>query len=87
MYCDLPANDIKYTDIYVYSDVSERAVAAVAYRLTIDKYGNLHLGFVVCKAMVAPKPRHTIPRQELCTAVLAVEVYETCGDKLDFDIR
>ena len=43
--------------------------------------------FIIGKAKVAPKNGHTIPRLELCAAVLATEIYETvledCG--LSFD--
>lgn len=37
------------------------------------------------KAKVAPKHGHTIPRLELCAAVLGVEIYETILD--EFELR
>ncbi|XP_052799499.1 uncharacterized protein LOC128231119 [Mya arenaria] len=65
MYCPKSNDDIQQRDLYVYSDASEKAVAAVAYLLSVDKNGDKHLGFVLGKAKVAPKHGQTIPRLEL----------------------
>ena len=40
----------------------------------VYKDGTTHLGFVMGKAKVAPKHATTIPRLELCAAVLAAEI-------------
>ncbi|XP_075737935.1 uncharacterized protein LOC142777431 [Rhipicephalus microplus] len=61
-------------EIHVFSDASTSAIAAVAYLRVIDKQGNKHVGFVMGKAKLAPKPDHTIPRLKLCAAVLAAEM-------------
>ncbi|XP_073469696.1 uncharacterized protein [Aquarana catesbeiana] len=37
------------------------------------------------KSKISPKPAHTIPRLELCAAVLAVEMSELITDELDID--
>ncbi|XP_075534522.1 uncharacterized protein LOC142568489 [Dermacentor variabilis] len=71
-------------DIHVFSDASTRAVAAVAYLRVTDKQGNRHVGFVMGKAKLAPQPEHTIPRLELCAAVLAVEMTDSILRELDF---
>ncbi|XP_033729155.1 uncharacterized protein LOC117318258 [Pecten maximus] len=41
-----------------------------------------HVGFVIGKAKVAPKHRHTVPRLELCAAVLAVQLGQTIEEEL-----
>lgn len=64
----------------MFTDASEKAIAAVAYLRTLDEDGNSQLGFVMGKFKVAPKHRHSIPRLELCAAVLGVEIYETILD-------
>jgi hypothetical protein len=56
----------------------------VAYLRTVDQMGEAHIGFVFGKSKVAPKHGHTIPRLELCAAVLAVEIAETLTDELCF---
>ncbi|XP_031758630.1 uncharacterized protein LOC116411007 [Xenopus tropicalis] len=38
------------------------------------------------KSKLSPKPAHTIPRLELCAAVLAVELYELIRDEIDKDL-
>lgn len=63
-------------ELHVYSDASEYAVAAVADLVTISDDNEKHVGFVMVKAKVAPKHGHSIPRLELCGALLAVELYE-----------
>lgn len=69
--------------LHVFCDASENAVAAVAFLKVKDTESNIHVGFVMGKSRVAPKQGHTIPRLELCAALLAVEVAETVSGELD----
>ncbi|VDI63454.1 Hypothetical predicted protein [Mytilus galloprovincialis] len=61
-------------ELHVFSDASEKAIAAVAYLRTTDSSGEPNIGFILGKAKVAPTSGHTIPRLELSAAVLAVEI-------------
>ena len=63
--------------VHVYCDASEKAISAVAYLVTKGSDQCQHVGFLFGKTKVAPPHGHTIPRLELCAAVLAVEVSET----------
>ena len=63
-------------EIHIFSDASEKAIAAVAYLKMTGKADSSQLGFFLGKAKVAPLHGHTIPRLELCGAVLAVEIAE-----------
>lgn len=67
----------KFKELCIFSDASERVIAAVAYLKTVDSDGNCHTGFITGKAKLTPQPEHTIPRLELCAAVLAVNMMET----------
>jgi hypothetical protein len=62
---------------HVFSDASKQAVAAVGYPLHQNEEGNSEMGFIIGKSKVAQKHSNTIPRLELCRAVLAVEIAET----------
>ncbi|KAM4691904.1 uncharacterized protein WCC33_016712 [Rhinophrynus dorsalis] len=48
-----------------------------------NAYGRHHARFILGKAKLAPHPDHTIPRLELCGAVLAVELAELIENEID----
>ncbi|XP_071151533.1 uncharacterized protein [Mytilus edulis] len=73
-------------ELHVFSDASEKAIAAVAYLRTTDSSGEPNIGFILGKAKVAPTSGHTIPRLELSAAVLAVEITQTIVNNLDLHI-
>lgn len=62
------------------------AIGAVAYLQVIDCNGYSHTGFVMGKAKLAPRPEHTVPRLELCAAVLAVELAELIQSEIDLQL-
>ncbi|XP_064458882.1 uncharacterized protein LOC135369153 [Ornithodoros turicata] len=74
-------------EICVFSDASEKIIAAVAYIRVTDSKGTPHVGFVIGKAKLAPRPEQTIPRLELCAAVLAVEIAELVVNEIDVHIE
>ncbi|CAC5392104.1 unnamed protein product [Mytilus coruscus] len=74
-------------ELHIFSDASEQAIASVAYLRTKDMDNNYHVGFVLGKAKVAPTHGHTIPRLELCAAVLAVQVSEIILEELDIQVN
>jgi len=69
--------------MHVLADASEKAIAAVSYLRTVHPDGNSETGFILGKAKVAPQHGHTIPRLELCAAVLAVEIAEIVVENFD----
>ncbi|KAL1249388.1 hypothetical protein QQF64_020393 [Cirrhinus molitorella] len=56
----------------VYFLMSTKAIAAVTYLKVTDAAGYIHIGFVMVKAKLDPRPEHSVPRLELCAAVLGV---------------
>lgn len=73
-------------ELHIFSDASEQAIASVAFIRTRDKDNNYHVGFELGKPKVAPTHDHTIPRLELCTAVLAVQMSEIILEELDLNV-
>ncbi|XP_052791490.1 uncharacterized protein LOC128225631 [Mya arenaria] len=61
-------------ELHVYNDASERVIAAVAYIISSHNSFQHQTSFVLGKTKVAPRSGHTIPRLELCAAVLGIEV-------------
>ncbi len=75
-----------HTELCVFSDASTKAIGVVAYLRTIQAEGQVEVGFILGKAKLAPPSKPTIPRLELCAAVLAVEVAELIQDELDLKL-
>ena len=65
--------------LLVYCDASEQAVSYLEVSYTD---GSSATGFVLGKAKVSPLSVHTIPRLELCAAVLAVEIAQVMVEHL-----
>ncbi|XP_060083636.1 uncharacterized protein LOC132562879 [Ylistrum balloti] len=79
-----PSHINSVSELHVYSDASERAISAVAYLKSLDEDGQPRFSFVLGKSKIAPRHGHTIPRLELCAAVLAVEIAEVITQELSF---
>ncbi|KAI7808136.1 hypothetical protein IRJ41_016509 [Triplophysa rosa] len=75
-----------HTELCVFSDASIKAIGAVAYLKAVPEDGQTHIGFVMAKSKLAPQSEPTIPRLELCAAVLAVEMADLIHDELNLKL-
>lgn len=73
-------------ELCVFSDASTKAIAAVAYHKLSYAERDNRVSFVMGKVKLAPFPEHTIPRLELCAAVLAVELADLISSEIDMDL-
>ena len=63
-----------HRELHTFCDASNEAIGAVSYLRTIHCDGEIQVAFVLGKAKLAPSHATTVPRLELCAAVLAVEI-------------
>lgn len=71
-------------EIHIFSDASEKAIAAAAYLKSTTSDGQTSVRFIMGKSKLAPIKGHTVPRLELCASVLAIEIAEIIASQLDF---
>ncbi|KAK3082830.1 hypothetical protein FSP39_006584 [Pinctada imbricata] len=71
-------------EVHIFCDASKEAIGAVAY-LKLRTNDSSDVSFLLGKAKVSPAGGLTIPRSELCAAVLAVELADILKDQLLID--
>ncbi|XP_062715823.1 uncharacterized protein LOC134291718 [Aedes albopictus] len=69
-------------EIHCFSDASEKAYGACLYIRSKDAEGRVKVRFLSSKSKVAPLKCQTIPRLELCGAVLGAELFEKVRDSI-----
>lgn len=70
--------------VHHFCDASEKSYGVVSYLRMVDKEKRVHCSFVNGKERVAPMKQQTIPRLELCAAVLAAKVDKCLRKELGF---
>ncbi|XP_049884462.1 uncharacterized protein LOC126379650 [Pectinophora gossypiella] len=78
--CDLP----KDVEMHSFSDASQRAYGACVYIKTMDAENNVSVKLLCAKSKVAPLKPTTIPRLELCAALLAARLCKSVLESLRF---
>ncbi|XP_014672427.1 PREDICTED: uncharacterized protein LOC106812932 [Priapulus caudatus] len=77
-----------HKELHVFADASDVAIAAAAYLRLSNGDGQCQdVSFVMGKSKLAPIHATTIPRLELCAAVLAVEIFEIIRDEIDIELN
>ena len=69
-------NHVQSYEIHTFCDGSNDAYSAASYIRIQSSLGNVNVHLLVAKCKVTPKQRLTIPRIELCGAVLAVNLHQ-----------
>ncbi|XP_045208763.2 uncharacterized protein LOC123560662 [Mercenaria mercenaria] len=84
-YFKVSLDKFTHFELHIFSDASELAISAVAYMVGVG-LGGRHASFVLGKSKVVPQAGHTIPRLELCAAVLAVELADIIVEHIEITI-
>lgn len=70
-------------ELHGYSDASQMAYAAVVYLRTVKDDGTIHVKLVTAKTRVAPIKTISVPRLELCGAVMLTKLLREVAEHLD----
>ncbi|XP_062558248.1 uncharacterized protein LOC134223126 [Armigeres subalbatus] len=71
-------------ELHCFSDASEKAYGGCIYVLSEDPHGTVVVHLFASKSKVAPLKSQTIPRLELCGALLTAEMYDKVKKPSDF---
>ncbi|XP_063062170.1 uncharacterized protein LOC134455033 [Engraulis encrasicolus] len=74
-------------DLHVFCDASEQAYGSVSYLRSQDPEGRVTLSFLMARSRVAPKKQHSMPRLELCSAVVGAQLAKLLQEELTLPIR
>ena len=69
-------NKLIEIELHGFSDASEGAYGACIYIRSVDVLGNISTRFLCSKSRVAPLKRLSLPRLELCAAMLLADMYQ-----------
>ncbi|UYV62413.1 hypothetical protein LAZ67_2000471, partial [Cordylochernes scorpioides] len=72
--------------LHGFCDASSVAYSAVCYLRTVSLDGQVHISMLAAKTRVAPCKSLTLPRLELCAALLLSQLYRSVVDSLRIDI-
>lgn len=79
--CILCSNPISI-QLHFFSDASENAYGACCYIRSCNSVGETKTALLTAKSKIAPLKQQSIPRLELCGALLAAELYEKVAASL-----
>ena len=64
---------IVHAQLHMFADASEKAYESVAYLRLMNDRGEIHCSIIFGKSRLSPIKPFTIPRLELCAAVVAAQ--------------
>ena len=84
--CLLPDDFIDgVSELVIFCDASSKAYGAVGYIRTVNRFGRIHVGIIRSQSRLVPIKGLTIPRAELCGAVVAVQLAASIRAHMDIE--
>ena len=86
--CYHPADfgDIAKAEVIAFSDASQDSIGVAVYLRLLDNNGKVSIALIFGQSKVAPLSTTSIPRLELCGAVLAVQAVNKVVKEIDMRI-
>nr|XP_039272262.1 uncharacterized protein LOC120346563 [Styela clava] len=82
-----PGFKTDHIELHTFCDASQVGYGAVSYLRMMSQNGVIHCSFVLGKSRVTPRKQITIPRLELCSAVLAVKLSRFVLKELEYKVN
>jgi hypothetical protein len=79
--------DVNYMELHYFCDASEKAYAACIYAKTIDKQENSFVYLICAKTKVVPLKSLSIPRLQLCGALMLARLANKTKAALKYTIQ
>ena len=79
--------EMNTSEIDAFSDASDKAIATVMYLKVTNTAGDVKVSFLFAQARLSPKKATTIPRPELCAAVLSAQAAKRIIRELQLNIN
>lgn len=76
-----------YVELHGFADASEKAYGACLYLKSVDNKNNKTISLITSKSRVAPLKTITLPRLELCAAVLLAKLFKRIKTTLNIEIN
>ena len=78
--------DVRSIELHGFSDASESAYAGVVYLRSVGINGSIRTSIVIAKTKVASIRRITIPRLELCGALVVTRLLHHCKEVVEIPL-